>query len=321
MHLEWLTHMIYDLFRCSTALMQVLQQTAYEEQNRSLIIDIWRFEGYLPDARSSNYNGRTQAGSNADNVLADAYVKGVRGAVNWEDGYKAMVKDAEVTPKSPVDPMAPDSLTKEGRAGLYQVASGLKREKDAQKYLHRSRNWRIHSNPNQTSLGFSGFAVPRNTSGFLDTDPLKDSGYWGDPYYEASAESAVKRLNIMFTEGASGSSGMIFDLTNEPMFNVPYLYNYVGRQDLAVSQSRKVAKDNYHTGAAAKNLHITSTGGDGNGDHDIYVQSLKVNGKKWTRSWLTGEDIFAQGGTLAFKLGRTAVNWTNGELPPSPASE
>ena len=94
-----------DLFRCSTSLMQVLQPTAYEEQIRSLI-DIWRFDGYLPDARSSNYNGRTQGGSNADNVLADAYVKGVRGAVNWEDGYKAMVKDAEVTPAN--YPRGPD---------------------------------------------------------------------------------------------------------------------------------------------------------------------------------------------------------------------
>src|SRR5699024_6522449 len=116
-------------------------------------------------------------GSNADNVLADAYVKGVRGAVNWEDGYKAMVKDAEVTPpNSPVDSMAPDSSTKDGRGalpdwlelgyisprfsravtraaeyacndfGLYQVASGLGKEEDAKKYLNRSRNWRNHWN-------------------------------------------------------------------------------------------------------------------------------------------------------------------------------
>lgn len=247
--------------------MQVLQPTAYEEQIRSLI-DIWRFEGYLPDARSSNYNGRTQGGSNADNVLADAYVKGVRGAVNWEDGYKAMVKDAEVTPVNyPVDWMASDSSTHQGRGalpdwlnlgyitpnfsravsraveyaandfGLYQVALGLGKHDDAQKYLNRSRNWRNHWNPDLTSLGYSGFVVPRNSSGFIDTDPLSDSGYWGDPYYEASswaysfadvhdmrhmiklmggAQTVVSRLNTMFTDGAGGSSGTIFDPTNEP---------------------------------------------------------------------------------------------------------
>lgn len=257
-----------DLFRCSTALMQVLQPDVYEEQIRSLI-DIWRFDGYMPDARSSNYNGRTQGGSNADNVLADAYVKGVRGAVNWQDGYKAMVKDAEVTPNNtnPPDPMAPDSSTKEGRGalpdwlslgyitptysravtraveyscndfGLYQVASGLGIKADANKYLNRSRNWRNHWNPDQTSLNFSGFVVPRNTDGFISTDPLNDSGYWDDPYYEASswayswasvhdmkhmikliggADTVVKRLETMFTPGAGGGTGIIFDSTNEP---------------------------------------------------------------------------------------------------------
>ncbi|KAJ5279693.1 hypothetical protein N7478_005065 [Penicillium angulare] len=408
----------WDLFRCSTSLMQVLQPTSYEEQIRSLI-DIWRNVGYMPDARSSNYNGRTQGGSNADNILADAYVKGVRGSVDWADGYKAMVKDAEDTPVNyPVDWMAPDSSTHEGRSalpdwlkygyitptysravsraveyayndfGLYQVASGLGETDDAKKYLNRSRNWRNHWNPDLTSLGFLGFVVPRDTSGFIDTDPLTASGYWGDPYYEASSwayslsdvhdmkhiielmggnETFVSRLDTMFIDGASGSSGTIFDPTNEPMFNIPYLYNYVGRQDLAVLRSRKVAKEDYTTGVSGlpgnsdagamqtwllwnmiglypitgqttflihspwfesmtidlgsdKNLKITSTGGDGNGDTDIYVQSLKVNGKSWKKNWLTWDDIFAQGGTLEFELGPTAVNWTTSELPPSPAS-
>ncbi|PIG87549.1 glycosyl hydrolase [Aspergillus arachidicola] len=417
-----------DLFRCSTALMQVLQPAAYEEQIRSLI-DIWRFEGYLPDARSSNYNGRTQGGSNADNILADAYVKGVRGAVNWEDGYRAMVKDAEIAPPNdPVDSMAPDSSTKEGRGalpdwlslgfitpkysraatraveyscndfGLSQVASGLGKGEDADKYLNRSRNWRNHWNSNQTSLGFSGFVVPRDTTGFIETDPLRDSGYWGDPYYEASswayswasvhdmeemiemmggAQTVLKRLDTMFTEGASGSSGIIFDPTNEPvnsiadgairMFNIPYLYHYIDRQDLSVSRSRNIAKTYYHTGVNGlpgnsdagamqtwllwnmiglypitgqttflvhspwfesmtielgdgKKLSITATGGDGNGDSQIYVQKLRLNGKDWKKNWLTWNDIFAQGGTLEFELGEAASDWFTDELPPSPAS-
>jgi putative alpha-1,2-mannosidase len=152
------------------------------------------------------------------------------------------------------------------------------------------------------------------------------------------------------------------------MFNLPYLYNYVDRQDLSVSRARHVAKGDYHTGksglpgnsdagamqtwllwnmiglypitgqttflihspwfesmtidlGAGKTLEILSTGGDGNGDSDYYVQSLKVNGKTWKKNWLTWDDIFAQGGKLEFELGPTAVNWTSGVLPPSPASE
>ena len=208
----------WDLFRCGTALMHVLQPVSYEEQIRS-IIDIWRNEGYLPDARSSNFNGRSQGGSNADNVLADAYTKGVRGQVNWEDGYSAMVKDAEVTPPNNNDPSAPDSSTKEGRGalpdwleydyltptfsravsraveysandfGLYVVAKGLGNTVDEAKYLNRSRNWRNHYDSSSSALNQSGFVVPRFANGSFDSsqDPLSCGGcYWGDAYYEAT---------------------------------------------------------------------------------------------------------------------------------------
>jgi putative alpha-1,2-mannosidase len=173
----------------------------------------------MPDARSSNFNGRVQGGSNADNVLADAFVKGVRGAINWDDGFAAMQTDAEVTPANNFDPKAPDSSTKEGRGalpdwlqygyitprfsravsraveystndfGLHQVAAGLGKTSDAEVYLNRSRNWRNHWNPNATSEGHSGFVVPRNANGsFVPQDP-KDCGgcYWGDAYYEDNA--------------------------------------------------------------------------------------------------------------------------------------
>jgi putative alpha-1,2-mannosidase len=201
---------LWDLFRCSTPLWQILQPTAYEEIIRALI-DIWRHEGWLPDARSSNFNGKTQGGSNADNVLADAYVKGVRGSVNWQDGYGAVKKDAEVTPPNNNDPIAPDSSTKEGRGALpdwkefsyiapnftravsraveyavndfsvSQIANGLGKGKDGKEYIRRSRNWRNHWNPKQKSLGFSGFMVPKYSTdaGFANSsfeypyDPLQ----------------------------------------------------------------------------------------------------------------------------------------------------
>tara|TARA_R110002060_G_scaffold50936_2_gene61849 strand:- start:277 stop:654 length:378 start_codon:yes stop_codon:yes gene_type:complete len=42
--------------------------------------------------------GYTQGGSNADNVLADAYLKGISDDIDWQIGYEAVVKDAEVEP-------------------------------------------------------------------------------------------------------------------------------------------------------------------------------------------------------------------------------
>jgi putative alpha-1,2-mannosidase len=72
----------------------------------------------MPDGRSSFFNGATQGGSNSDNVLADAYVKGVRGKINWNDGFAAMVKNAEIAPPNNNDPRDPKCSTKEGRGAL-----------------------------------------------------------------------------------------------------------------------------------------------------------------------------------------------------------
>ncbi|KAF2501850.1 glycosyl hydrolase [Lophium mytilinum] len=409
----------WDLFRCSTALTHIIQPVAYEEQIRS-IIDVWRHEGYLPDARSSNFNGRTQGGSNADNVLADAYVKGVRGSIDWQDGYSAMVKDAEEVPENNDDPTSPDSSDKEGRGALpdwlkygyitptynravsraveysvndfalYQVAKGLGEKADASKYLKRSRNWRNHWNPNATSQGHSGFVVPRLASGsFVEQDPLSCGGcYWGDAYYQGlpweysmnahhdvdtlikyvgGNDSFVDRLDLMFQPGlVNTGGGTIFNAANEPSFTTPYLYNFVGRQDLAVNRSRTVAKTYYNTGPSGipgnsdagamqtwilwnmiglypltgqttfligspwfsdmeidlgtgRTLNITSSGG--NSDDAYYVQSLKVNGKRWDKAWVTWDDVFADGGSLEFELGEDPVLWATGPAPPSPGSE
>ena len=70
-----------------------------------------------------------------------------------------------------------------------------------------------------------------------------------------------------------------------------------------------------------KTLSVTSSGGDGNGDQNIYAQSVKVNGQEWRKSWLEWKDIFAEGGTLHFELGSEMVAWADGEVPPSPASD
>jgi putative alpha-1,2-mannosidase len=69
-----------------------------------------------------------------------------------------------------------------------------------------------------------------------------------------------------------------------------------------------------------KKLEVTSEGGDGNGDSNIFVQSLKVNGENWTKNWLEWNDVFADGGTLEFVLGPEEVVWETGPVPPSPAS-
>ena len=170
------------------------------------ILTISRHEGFMPDGRSGNWNGLVQGGSDADNVLADAYVKGLRGGVNWTDGYAAMKKDAEVVPYNTFDPTDLTASTKEGRGALTdwlelgyvsqdrntrcisrtveyslndfslsQVAAG-KMPGDQKKYLERSAGWQKIWDHNLTSLNYTGFLTPRLSDGKFNS-----SGY--DPRY------------------------------------------------------------------------------------------------------------------------------------------
>lgn len=159
-------------------------------------------------------------GSNADNVLADAFVKGITEGINWDLGYEAVVKDAEVEPFD---------WCCEGRGGLdswkalnyipvqdfdfkgfgtmtrslsrtleysyndfviSQIGAGLGgREADVEKYTLRSGNWKNLFKPDQISLfvngtntGFVGFFQPRFLNGtFMFQDPLKCSNVDENP--------------------------------------------------------------------------------------------------------------------------------------------
>jgi putative alpha-1,2-mannosidase len=54
-----------------------------------------------------------------------------------------------------------------------------------------------------------------------------------------------------------------------------------------------------------------------------YVQTLKVNGLPWTRSWVSHEDLVrvdGQGSLLEFEMGSEITSWDIGDLPPSPGS-
>lgn len=75
------------------------------------LIDIYKFEGMrsaprlghrvnpqigkLPDCRMSFSKGYTQGGSNADIVIADAFVKNLTEGIDWNLAYEAVVSDAE----------------------------------------------------------------------------------------------------------------------------------------------------------------------------------------------------------------------------------
>ena len=99
---------IWDTFRATHPLFTLLTPSVQSNMVRSLI-DIYHNEGYMPDARSGNDNGRVQGGSNCDILIADAMVKNLQG-IDYGAGLQAMLKNAKVAPGG--------DERKEGRGGL-----------------------------------------------------------------------------------------------------------------------------------------------------------------------------------------------------------
>lgn len=188
---------IWDTYRSSSPLITLIDPRREADIVNSLI-NIWKRDGYMPDARSGNSNGRTQGGSNAEIVIADAFVKGLEG-IDWEQALLAMIKDAEVDPG--------DRHEAEGRGGLneylrlgyvpygidragnrtveysycdfaiYEVAKGLGYDILADKYLKRSGNWKNLWRDDYEHDGTKGFIMPRDAAGrWLDDLPFGHSG-------------------------------------------------------------------------------------------------------------------------------------------------
>ena len=229
----------WDIFRCTTTLYHIIQPAYYEGMIRALI-DIWRYEGYMPDGRSGNYNGMVQGGSNADNILADAYVRGLRGQVNWTAGYAAMVKDAEVQPFTTFALPETTIGRKEGRGclnewkvigyvssdvstmpvsrsveyalndfALSQVAKDVA-PGDVEKYLNRSAQWQNIWAHNFTFLNFTGFLAPRLADGTFNLTDYNPALCGGCSVSDISYEATPFGKLIRYSPGRR--SWKAFDL-------------------------------------------------------------------------------------------------------------
>ena len=191
---------IWDTYRTSMPLLTLIDEDKQRDMILSLL-NIYKHDGYMPDARSGNWNGRTQGGSNAEIVIADAFAKGMKG-IDYELALKAMIKDAEVPPTDHDGYLGSVPDEKHGRGGLKeyntlgyipygidragnrtveysyddwciaQVAKGLGHQELYQKYLKRSGNWRNLWRGDYEWQGMRGFIMPRDADGrWLDSVP------------------------------------------------------------------------------------------------------------------------------------------------------
>ena len=183
---------IWDTYRTSTPLITLLDEQR-EADIVNALLNIYKREGYMPDARSGDCNGRTQGGSNAEVVIADAFVKGLKG-IDYNLALQAMLKDAEVDPGADHE--------KHGRGGLKEytelgyipygtdragnrtieyayndycialVAKGLGRSDIYGQYLKQSKNWKNLWRSDYEWDGVKGYIMPKDAQGrWLDSVP------------------------------------------------------------------------------------------------------------------------------------------------------
>ncbi|MFT3738306.1 MAG: GH92 family glycosyl hydrolase [Breznakibacter sp.] len=175
---------IWDTYRSSSPLITLISPSRQVDIVNAML-QIYKRDGYLPEARSGNSNGRTQGGSNGAVVIADAFTKGLQG-VNYRLGLDAMLKDATIPPGGNEEKEGRGGLTDYNRLGyvstsfvrsgnrtieyafndycLAIVAKGIKRRGEYWRFIDKADNWQnlwrdIEDN------GSRGFIMPRDANG------------------------------------------------------------------------------------------------------------------------------------------------------------
>ena len=198
---------IWDTYRATHPFITLISPSLQSRLVESLV-DIYRYDHYMPDARSGNDNGLTQGGSNCDILIADALAKGLNG-IDYKTALQAMIKNAEVPPG--------DNERKQGRGGLLdynrlgyvstdyerscsrvleyanndfaisQVAEALGETEIYEKYKKKAHSWENLWKDDVESLGFNGFIWPRKSDGQWISSKEFDvfsTGSFEKPFYE-----------------------------------------------------------------------------------------------------------------------------------------
>ncbi len=272
---------IWDTFRTLHPLLTLIQPERQKEMLQSLL-NIYQHEGFMPDARSGNDNGRTQGGSNCDILFADAKAKNLAG-IDYELAFEAMEKNAMVIPDEP---------QKHGRGGLsdykslgyvstdferagtrtleyaycdfalYQTAQSLGKTEKINQYCQRANYWQNLWRPVEHK-GMRGFIWPRHRDGGWKKDfNVLQSGSWPDFFYESHSweySFYVPHDVHALIQACGGREAFIarldtffvnhyYNVGNEPGFLTPCLYIWAGRPHKTAALLRSIIDRHFHAG-------------------------------------------------------------------------
>jgi len=255
----------WDIYRDQVQLLAMLHPKATSDMIQSLVADAQQGGG-LPIWPVANQDACQMVGNPGSVIIADAYAFGARD-FDTQAALKAMLKGATQPgatstgcPQwdslenylkhgylSPEDPglwhgHSGPSQTLEFTSADFSIAQFAKELGDTKTYqtfMKRAQFWRNIFNTK------TGYIEPRRNDGsFIPVDPASPTYYvegnaaqytWMVPYNMRSLidlmggnAAAVKRLDAFFTELNAGDSRPYFWVGNEPVFAVPWAYDFAG---------------------------------------------------------------------------------------------
>jgi predicted alpha-1,2-mannosidase len=268
---------VWDTFRTVFPLRTLLYESSTRDSIRSFI-DRFRHGGLVMDAFIGGRDLVHQAsrdprvgrmwggmgGDMVDVVIADAFVKGVRG-VDWEPAYEVLKFHAD---RLRCDPYRADDrgwvpfdcFANDDGSGLKhcssftiemaytdfcvaQVARGLGRSDDYQRYLARSRRWTALWNGDMELDGQRGFISARRSDGsWADDHAAANNGAFAEgTSWDYTHFVPHDLATLMALHGGAEKFAARLDYTlrhdkvvldNEPTFLLMHCLNYAGRPDL-----------------------------------------------------------------------------------------
>jgi predicted alpha-1,2-mannosidase len=280
------TFSLWDTYRALHPLLTLIQP---EQRNADFVRSLIESQkaspyGILPVWQFHGQETWCMIGYHAVPVIADAYMKGIRG-FDPEDALRAMTASAEYGPYGglqhymklgyvPID-LEPEAASKTVEYAfddwtIARMAEKMGRKDVAQRYYARAQNWRNVFDPK------TGFVRARKSTGEFRTpfDPVQSN--FGSDYTEGSAwqyswymphdnaglvkllggdAGLVKKIDQVFDARVDENvyahmediSGLIghYAHGNEPSHHVAYLYNYAGAPYKTQARLQQIVSSQY----------------------------------------------------------------------------
>ena len=257
------TFSLWDTFRAWNPLQTLVDTTLVNDMIRSML-DMYDITGELPIWPLASGETGTMIGYHAASVIADAYLKGIRG-YDAEKALDAMIRSSNINKKGSdyyvAQGFIPSNIKRESVSctleyayddwAIARMAGAMGRDDVAREYAQRALNYanvfdgstcffRGRGTDGNWSEPFEEFATGRDYTEatpwhyrfFVPHDVNGLAGLFG------SREAFVRELDRLFTLESDEMQLDVSDVTglmgqyahgNEPSHHMAYLYNYVGQ--------------------------------------------------------------------------------------------